>query len=54
MDKSDWFDFTEPERVEKLDTLLSRLNAPPSLHDKKMLEKQIFQIIDWENKYDER
>ena len=53
MDKLDWFNLSKPERVAVLEEKLDKLSGSPKLHEKKQLEKEIFEIFNWENKYDE-
>jgi hypothetical protein len=52
MDKLEWFQLDRQKRVEYLQEKLDKLSTPLDVHSKKQLEKQIFEILSWEQKYD--
>lgn len=52
MEKLDWFNLNKNDRVAFLEEKLDKLGADPKLHEKKELEKEIFEILNWEQKYD--
>ena len=52
MEKIDWFQTEKSKRVEYLEEKLDKLANATDLHTKKELEKQLFEIFNWEQKYD--
>ncbi len=52
MDKLEWFQMEKSKRLEYLEDKLDNLAKAETLHSKKTLEKQIFEILNWEQKYD--
>lgn len=53
MTKLDWFNLSKNERVAVLEETLDKLKASPKLHERIQLEKEIFEIFTWEQKYDD-
>lgn len=52
MEKLEWFQMEKSKRVEYLEEKLDNLTNANNLHTKKTIEKQIFEILNWEQKHD--
>lgn len=53
MEKSDWLLFNDDDKLEILSSLLKELNEATSREVIREKEKQILNIIDWVQDYDE-
>lgn len=52
MEKLEWFQMEKSKRIEYLEEKLDNLKNAETLHTKKTIEKQIFEILNWEQKHD--
>lgn len=48
MNKLQWFQLDRPQRVAYIEEKLDKLKVEKNIHFKKELEKQVFEILDWE------
>ena len=53
MTKLEWFQLDRPQKIAYLNEKFDKLKSEENIHAKKQLEKQIFEILNWEHDYDE-
>ena len=51
MDKHEWFQLNKEDKLAYLEEKLDKLSSKVTQHEKEELEKQIFEIFNWEQQY---